>query len=157
MNEKLYIKLTTQSFSFLFITGALLFIAAGTFDYCEAWIFIAVFIACSLPVTIWVAINDPRLLERRMRVGPMAEKEKSQKIIVTIALLSTSAAALIPALDHRFGWSDVPTSIVILGDALIALSYLGFYFVCRENTYGAATIRVEENQRVISTGPYAIV
>src|SRR5262249_17503300 len=84
-------------------------------------------------------------------------KERSQKIIVTIVLLSLAAAALIPALDHRFGWSDVPTSIVILGNALIALAYLGFYFVFRENTYGAATIRVEENQRVISTGPYAIV
>jgi protein-S-isoprenylcysteine O-methyltransferase Ste14 len=92
-----------------------------------------------------------------MRVGPMAETEKSQKVIVTIALLSSAAAALIPALDRRFGWSNVPTAIVILGDALIALSYLGFYFVFRENTYGAATVRVEENQRVISTGPYAIV
>jgi len=87
----------------------------------------------------------------------MAEKEKSQKIIVTIAFLSLAVAALIPALDHRFGWSDAPTSIVILGDALIALSYIGFYFVFKENTYGAATIRVEENQKVISTGPYAIV
>jgi protein-S-isoprenylcysteine O-methyltransferase Ste14 len=104
-----------------------------------------------------MAINDPRLLERRMRAGPMAEKEKSQKIIVTIVLLSLAAATLIPALDHRFGWSDVPTSIVILGDALIAFAYLGFYLVFRENTFGAATVRVEENQMVISTGPYAIV
>jgi protein-S-isoprenylcysteine O-methyltransferase Ste14 len=157
MNKNLYIKLTTQSLGFLFVLGAALFLSAGTFDYWEAWVFIAVFILCSLPVTVWVAINDPRLLERRMRAGPMAEKEKSQKIIVTVALLSLAAAALIPALDHRFGWSDVPTSIVILGNALIALAYLGFYFVFRENTYGAATVRVEENQRVISTGPYARV
>jgi protein-S-isoprenylcysteine O-methyltransferase Ste14 len=157
MNEKLYIKLTTQSLLFLFVLGALLFLPAGTFDYWEAWVFIAVFIASSLPITIWAAINDPQLLERRMKAGPMAEKEKSQKIIVAILFLSLAVAALIPALDHRFGWSYVPTSIVILGNGLIALAYLGFYFVFRENTYGAATVRVEENQRVISTGPYAIV
>src|SRR5215510_1126127 len=157
MNEKLYIKLATQSLLSLFVMGALLFLPAGTFDYWEAWVFIAVFIACSLTLTIWVAINDPQLLERRMRAGPSAEKEKSQKIIVTIAFLSLALAVLIPALDHRFGWSDVPTSVVILGDALIALAYIGFYFVFRENTFGAATIRVEENQKVISTGPYAIV
>lgn len=157
MNEKLYIKLATQSLLSLFVTGALLFLPAGTFNYWEAWAFIAVFIACSLPVTAWVAINDPQLLERRMRAGPTAEKEKSQKIIVTIAFLSLAGAVVLPALDHRFGWSDVPTSIVIIGDALIALAYLGFYFVFRENTYGAATIRVEEGQKVISTGPYAIV
>ena len=157
MNKKLSIRLATQSLLFLFVLGALLFLPAGTFDYWEAWIFIAVFVACNLLLTIWVAINDPKLLERRMRVGPTAEKEKSQKIIVTIAFLAFAGELLIPSLDHRFGWSDVPTSIVILGNALIGLSYIGFYFVFRENTYGAATIRVEENQRVISTGPYAIV
>jgi protein-S-isoprenylcysteine O-methyltransferase Ste14 len=157
MNKKLYIRLATQSLLFLFVLGALLFLPAGTFNYWQAWVFIAVFVACNLPLTIWVAINDPQLLERRMRAGPAAEKEKSQKIIVTIAFLAFAGEVLIPALDRRFGWSDVPTSIVILGSALIVLSYIGFYFVFRENTYGAATIRVEENQRVISTGPYAVV
>jgi protein-S-isoprenylcysteine O-methyltransferase Ste14 len=157
MNKQLYIRLATQSLLFLLVTGALLFLPAGTFDYWEAWVFIAVFVACNLPLTIWVAINDPQLLERRMRAGPTAEKEKSQKIIVTIVLLSVIVGVLIPALDRRFGWSDIPTAVVILGNALIAISYVGFYFVFRENTYGAATIRVEENQKVISTGPYAIV
>jgi protein-S-isoprenylcysteine O-methyltransferase Ste14 len=157
MNKKLYIRLATQSLLFLFVLGALLFLPAGTFDYWQAWVFIAVFVACNLPLTIWVAINDPQLLERRMRAGPAAEKEKSQKIIVTIAFLAFAGEVLIPALDRRFGWSEVPTSVVVLGNALIAISYVGFYFVFRENTYGAATIRVEENQRVISTGPYAIV
>jgi len=157
MNQKLYIKLATQSLLSLFVMGALLFLPAGTFDYWEAWVFIVVFIACNISITVWLAIHDPQLLERRMRSGPAAEKEKSQKIIVTVAFLSFAGALLIPALDRRFGWSDVPTSVVILGDALIALSYVGFYFVFRENTYGAATVRVEENQRVISTGPYAIV
>lgn len=157
MNKELYIKLATQSLQFLFVSGALVFLPAGTFDYWEAWVFIAVFLACNLSITVWLAINDPQLLERRMRAGPAAETERSQKIIVTIAILSFAVAVLIPAFDHRFGWSDVPTSVVILGDALIAISYLGFYFVFRENPYGAATVRVEENQRVISTGPYAMV
>ena len=157
MTKQLYIRLATQSLLFLLVTGALLFLPAGTFDYWEAWVFIAVFIACNIPLTIWVAINDPQLLERRMRAGPIAEKEKSQKIIMTIAFLAFAGEVVIPALDRRFGWSDVPTSVVILGNALIAISYVGFYFVFRENTYGAATIRVEENQKVISTGPYAIV
>jgi protein-S-isoprenylcysteine O-methyltransferase Ste14 len=157
MTKQLYIRLATQSLLFLLVTGALLFLPAGTFDYWEAWVFIAVFIACNIPLTIWVAINDPQLLERRMRAGPTAEKEKSQKIIMTIAFLAFAGEVVIPALDRRFRWSDVPTSVVILGNALIAISYVGFYFVFRENTYGAATIRVEENQRVISTGPYAIV
>ena len=44
------------------------------------------------------------------------------------------------ALDHRLGSSSVPTSVVILGNILIVLAYVGFYVVFRENTYGAATI-----------------
>jgi protein-S-isoprenylcysteine O-methyltransferase Ste14 len=102
-------------------------------------------------------IKDPKLLERRMKAGPAAEKEPTQKIIVMFAMLSFAGLGILPALDHRFGWSDVPTSFVILGNILIALSYIAFYFVFKENTYGASTIQVEENQKVISTGPYALV
>jgi len=46
---------------------------------------------------------------------------------------------------------------VVLGNLLILVSYFGFHWVLRENTYAAAAIQVEEGQKVISTGPYAIV
>jgi len=157
MNKSLYIKVAVQLLLFPVFMGALLFLPAGTLDYWEAWVFVAVFFACSAAIGIWLMIKDPKLLERRMNVGPAAEKEPAQKIIVVFVMLSFAASGVIPALDHRFGWSDVPTSFVILGDILIALSYLAFYFVLRENTYGASTIQVEENQQVISTGPYALV
>jgi protein-S-isoprenylcysteine O-methyltransferase Ste14 len=157
MNKNLYIKVAVQLLLFPIFMGALLFLPAGTLDYWEAWVFAGVFFVCSAAIGIWLLIKDPRLLERRMNVGPTAEKEPAQKIIALFALLSFAGSVVIPALDHRFGWSDVPTSFVILGDILIALSYLAFYFVLRENTYAASTIQVEENQSVISTGPYALV
>jgi protein-S-isoprenylcysteine O-methyltransferase Ste14 len=157
MNKNLYVKVAVQLLLFPIIMGALLFLPAGTLDYWEAWVFAGVFFACSAAIGIWLLIKDPQLLERRMNVGPTAEKEPAQKIIAMFALLSFAGSGVLSALDHRFGWSDVPTSFVILGDILIALSYLAFYFVLRENTYAASTIQVEENQRVISTGPYALV
>jgi len=157
MNKNLYIRVVIQLLLFPILMGALLFLPAGTLDYWEAWVFVAVFFACTIAITIWLMLNDPRLLERRMRAGPAAEKETSQKIIVTIALLSFAGLSILSGLDHRFGWSDVPTSAVILGNILIALSYIVFYFVLRENTYAASTVQVEKNQRVISTGLYALV
>jgi protein-S-isoprenylcysteine O-methyltransferase Ste14 len=157
MHKDLYIKVAVQLLLFPVVMGALLFLPAGTLDYWEAWVFVAVFFACSAAIGIWLMIKDPKLLERRMKVGPTAEKAPTQKIIAAFALLSFAGSGLLPALDHRFGWSDVPTPFVILGDILIALSYLAFYFVLRENTYAASTIQVEENQSVISTGPYALV
>ena len=64
---------------------------------------------------------------------------------------------VIPALDHRFKNSTMPPWASVLGDVLVAM---GFYFVAlvyRENTFTSATIEVADNQKVISTGPYAIV
>jgi protein-S-isoprenylcysteine O-methyltransferase Ste14 len=62
-----------------------------------------------------------------------------------------------PALDHQFGWSPVPPYVSVAGDALVALGFLFIFFVFAENSYGASTIQVAEGQRVISTGPYALV
>src|SRR5689334_3407561 len=92
-----------------------------------------------------------------MHAGPGAEQEASQKIIVLVALLSVAALPILAAIDHRLGWSGVPPVVVIFGDALIVIAYVGFYFVFRENTYGAATVQVAQGQKVITTGPYAVV
>jgi len=150
-------KIAVRLLLFFPVAGILIFLPAGTLNYWDAWVFIAVFFACNLALTGYLVFKDPKLLERRMKVGPAAEKTMMQKIIALLAFAFFAATAFIPALDHRFGWSDVPAPVVVLGNLLIVLSYFGFYRVVRENTYAAATIQVEEGQEVISTGPYAIV
>jgi protein-S-isoprenylcysteine O-methyltransferase Ste14 len=139
------------------VLGVLLFLPAGTFDYREAWVFIANFFVCTVAVTIYIAVTDPKLLERRMRAGPGAEKEKSQKRIMAFALFSFPFLVVLPAIDRRFTWSSMPTGIVILGNVLIVLSFLAFTWVMRENSFAASTIVISEGQKVISTGPYSIV
>jgi protein-S-isoprenylcysteine O-methyltransferase Ste14 len=101
--------------------------------------------------------NDPVLLKRRLSAGPTAEKEKSQKIIMLLASIGFIAALVVPGLDHRFLWSSVPFYTVIAGDALAALCFLITFLVYKENTFTSATIEIAEYQKVISTGPYAIV
>jgi protein-S-isoprenylcysteine O-methyltransferase Ste14 len=137
--------------------AALLFIPAGTLDYWQAWLFLAVFVCASGASTIYLAIHDPKLLERRIRVGPRAEKEPAQKIIMGFAMVGFIAMLVFPALDHRFRWTSVPASVSLLGDALITLGFLLIFFVFRENSYGASTIQIAGGQTVISTGPYALV
>jgi hypothetical protein len=46
---------------------------------------------------------------------------------------------------------------VVAGDLLVALGFYLIFLVYRENTFTSATIEVAENQKVISTGPYARV
>lgn len=137
--------------------AALLFVAAGTTNYWQAWIYLAVFFGASLLTTIDLMKRDPALLERRLSGGPFAEKRISQRIIMVIASLSFLLLLMIPAIDHRLGWSQVSTQVVMLGNLLVAIGFYLVFRVYRENTFTSATIEIAENQKVITTGPYAIV
>ena len=141
----------------LVVMGAVLFSSAWTFNYWQAWVFLSVFGLSSLAVTVYLMKNDPKLLERRMHGGPTAEKELSQKIIMSAASIGFAAILIVPALDHRWHWSAVPPYAVIAGNILIVLGWTIILFVFRENTFTSATIEVAADQRVVSTGPYAVV
>lgn len=155
--NKLHIRALRSSLLGTIAMAALLFVPAGTLDYWQAWVFIAVFVAASTAITVYLAIKDPKLLERRMHAGPAAEKETTQKIIMLVAMTGFVALLVVPALDHRFGWSAVPSYIALSGDALIACGFLLVFLVLKANPYGASTIQIAEGQHVISTGPYAFV
>lgn len=62
-----------------------------------------------------------------------------------------------PALDHRFAWSQMPPYVAMAGDVLVVLGWLAIFVVFKENTFTSATIEVAPDQKVISTGPYAII
>lgn len=151
------VKLLTSLGTLILVMAAILFVAAGTLAYWQAWLFLACYLTASLVVSLWLMRNDPELLQRRMRGGPFAEGERNQKIIMTITSLGFVALLVVPGLDHRFGWSHVPNSVAILGDLLLLAGWAGILTVFRINSYAAATIQVAAGQAVISTGPYAIV
>jgi protein-S-isoprenylcysteine O-methyltransferase Ste14 len=142
----------------LFAAMALLiFVPAGTPDYWQAWIFLAVFAGSSLAITLYLMRYDRRLLELRMRGGPRTETRKTQKIVMWLVSLAFVLLLAVPALDRRFHWSTVPPIVTLLGDALIALGYIAIFFVFKENSFAAVTVQIDPNQTVISTGPYALV
>ncbi len=137
--------------------GLLLFIPAGTIQYWQAWVYLLIFMGSSLLTTLYLMKKDPALLNRRMRGGPTAEKRRTQKLIMLCTSICFIALLVVPALDHRFQWSAMPLSCVIVGDVLIAIGFYFIFLVYKENTFTSATIEVAEDQKVISTGPYAIV
>jgi protein-S-isoprenylcysteine O-methyltransferase Ste14 len=145
-----------------FLLGAiafalLLFLPAWTLAYWQAWVFIAVFLGSANAIGLYLAIKDPELLERRKKLGPAAEARMAQKIIISFLLLGFIALLVFAVLDHRFAWSPVPPLVSLVGDVLVALGFLIDFFVLKENSYGASTIQTTKDQRVISTGPYALV
>jgi protein-S-isoprenylcysteine O-methyltransferase Ste14 len=71
--------------------------------------------------------------------------------------LTLGASLLVSALDHRFGWSTVPTMICLVGDVLVAVALGLAMLVVVQNSHAAATVRVEAGQTVTSTGLYGLV
>jgi protein-S-isoprenylcysteine O-methyltransferase Ste14 len=118
---------------------------------------VAVFAASTTAFTVYLALYDKPLLERRLQAGPWHEKEQSQKIIVSLLFVAFFAFILLPILDYRYGLLPVPAWGSIAGNVIIVCSFLAIFWVLTVNSWAASTIRVETDQKVIATGPYAYV
>jgi protein-S-isoprenylcysteine O-methyltransferase Ste14 len=135
----------------------MIFLPAWSPRYWQGWLYWLLFGVSCVAITVYFLRHDRALIERRMQAGPGAETEPRQKLILTFASAALIAMYIVSALDYRFGWSFVPAWLVLTGDALVALSFYGFFLTFRQNAFAAATVRVEHEQRVISSGLYAAV
>ncbi|QEX21480.1 membrane protein [Hypericibacter adhaerens] len=137
--------------------AGLLFIPAGGFGYWQAWVFLAVYTASTLALTLYLAARNPALLARRMRGGPTAEKQPAQKLIMLLASIAFIGVVTLPAFDHRFGWSQMAPLVALAGDVLILLGWIVIFFVFKANSFAASTVELAPEQTVVSTGPYGFV
>lgn len=138
------------------LTVLLFFAPARTFHFWQAWVYLFLAIAVSASMSLYLQRKDPDLLKRRRR-GPGAEQATSQKLLQFGAIFALAGTVVICSFDHRFGWSREPLVVEVAGFALVVLGYLIYFVVFRENTFGGSTITVVPDQKVISTGPYAVV
>jgi len=137
--------------------GVLLFAPAGTLHYWQAWVFLAVFALSTWIPSVYLMRTNPAALDRRMRVGPLAETRPLQRIVITAIFICFPALFVISALDHRFGWTTVPTAVCLLGDVLVAAGLVLAMAVIVQNGYAAANVTVETGQTLVSTGLYGLV
>jgi len=130
------------------------FLTAGTFDYWQAWVYMAILLIPMIFAMRYFLKHNPDFLERRMRTG---EKESAQKKIIRFSFIFFLLAFILPGFDKRWGWSNVPFGIVISADLLVLLSYVFIVRVFKENIFASRIIEVDQKQKVISSGPYSIV
>ena len=159
MPTSLKSRLMVQGAFAFFVLVALLFVPAGTLDFWEAWVFLAIFFIPMIIFSIYYYQHDRALVERRMQ---NREKVTEQKWIMRFAFLFFLLGLLVPGLDHRFGWTrrwigGVPLWVEIAAQALTLTGYLGTMWVIDVNRFAARTVQVERDQRVISSGPYGVV
>jgi protein-S-isoprenylcysteine O-methyltransferase Ste14 len=133
---------------------AVLLLSAGTVAYWEAWVYMTVLFVPMTLALVFLLKADPELLERRMRTK---EKSPEQSFIVKLGSVCYGVAFLLPGFDRRFEWSRASVAAVVTADVLVLLGYGLCLLVLRENRYASRIVEVEEGQRVVTTGPYAIV
>ncbi len=149
---------TVAGFIFLVaMLGLALFGSAGTLSYWQAWVYLAVFSVCVICITVYLAIKDRRLLERRVNAGPTAETQRVQQVIQGFASVFFLGIYIVAGLDRRFGWTHVPAVLSALSDLMVVLGLYIVFLVFRENSYTSAIIEVADRQRLVSTGPYGMV
>ena len=151
---KTWLKALCFYFAGLLVISAMLFIPAGTLDYWQAWLYLVVVFTPMAFVMFYFLAADPEFLERRFRTR---EKEAKQKLVQKAGALIFLAAFLLPGAGRRLGWQMVPGEFVLVADVAVFLGYGIIFMVFKENSWAGRTIGVEKGQKVISTGPYALV
>jgi protein-S-isoprenylcysteine O-methyltransferase Ste14 len=155
--DPLYRQAVFQGVFGLFFFVALIFGTAGTWHYWQGWVFLAVLAVFTTALTFYLATYDRALLERRLKAGPWHERERSQKIVVSLILVAFFALIVLPVVDRRYRLSPVPAWVSVVGDAIIVFSFLAIFWVIKTNSWAASNVRVEPDQKVVATGPYAYV
>ncbi len=154
MTKKLFCQAVIKFIMGVLMVGILLFLPAGTFDYWQAWLLLAVLFVPMLSAGIVMIFKSPELLRKRLNVG---EKETEQKQVIALSGIMFFTAFIVAELSVRFDWFILPAWVSYVATAIFLLAYILYAEVLRENMYLSRTVKVQENQKVIDTGLYGIV
>ena len=154
MDTKLFLQALSKFLIGLIIICMLLFIPAGTLNYPNGWLFIALLFIPMFIAGIIMFIKAPDLLRRRLNAK---EEEEEQKLVLLLSGIMFLLAFILAGLNFRFGWFKLPAIAIIMASIIFLIAYAMYAEVLRENEYLSRTVEVSENQKVVDTGLYGLV
>jgi len=154
MDKKLFFQALSKFLIGFIIICALLFIPAGTLDYPNGWLFIALLFIPMFFAGIIMLFKSPDLLRRRLNAK---EEEDEQKTVILVSGIIFLLAFILAGLNFRFGWFKLPTVVIIIFSVIFLIAYIMYAEVLRENEYLSRTVEVSENQKVVDSGLYGLV
>ena len=154
MDTKLFFQAISKFLIGLVIICILLFIPAGTINYPNGWLFIALLFIPMFFAGIIMLFKSPGLLRRRLNAK---EEEDEQKTVILLSGIIFLLAFILAGLNFKFGWFKLPTIVIIIASVIFLLAYIMYAEVLRENEYLSRTVEVSENQKVVDSGLYGIV
>ena len=154
MDIKLFFQALSKFLIGFIIICMLLFIPAGTLDYPNGWLFMALLLIPMFFAGIIMLFKSPDLLRRRLNAK---EEEDEQKTVILVSGIIFLLAFILAGLNFRFRWFNLPSIVVIIASAIFLLAYIMYAEVLRENEYLSRTVEVSEDQKVVDSGLYGIV
>lgn len=136
------------------LVGLLLFVPAGTLAYPGGLLLCGLLFVPMLLLGAALFVKAPELLGKRLE---SRESEAQQKRVVALSFLMFVGGFVAAGLDFRFKWTHVPGWLVAAASIVLLLAYALYAEVMRENAYLSRTVRVQEGQKVVSTGLYGLV
>lgn len=154
MDIKLVMQATWKFLLGFIMLAALLFVPAGTLDYWNAWLLLAILYVPMLIVGAVLLVRNPELLRKRLKAR---ENEVEQKRVIFLSGLMFVAGFAVAGLDYRFQWLVLPGWLVTAAAVVFVVGYLLFVEVMRENEYLSRTVEVQEDQTVVDSGLYGVI
>lgn len=154
MTKKLFFQAIGKFAIGLILIGTLIFLPAGTFNFMNGWLLMAVLFIPMFAAGIVMMIKNPELLRKRLNAK---ESEGEQKTVIALSGIMFLAAFVLAGLGFRFGWYTLPQWAVIAGTVVFLAAYAVYAEVLRENVWLSRTIEVQKDQKVIDKGLYGIV
>ena len=154
MNKKLFIQALFKFLLGIVLMGLVIFLPAGTASFFNGWLFMGVLFIPMFFVGIVLMIKNRALLKSRLDAK---EESSEQDLVVKLSGLMFLVGFSLATLGYRLEWYVLPKGVSIGASVVFLISYLLYFEVLRENTYLSRTVRVQENQKVVDTGMYAVV
>jgi protein-S-isoprenylcysteine O-methyltransferase Ste14 len=137
-----------------FYVSLLIFVPAGSLKFWNGWLFIGALFIPMFLILIYLLVKEPDLMTRRLKTK---EKEKTQRAYQVLSIIVCLIAFIVPGLDFRFNWSNIPLPVVLISALIMMSGYLMFFIVMKQNTYASRVIEIQNEQKLIDTGLYSFI
>ncbi|MFX0081727.1 MAG: methyltransferase family protein [Candidatus Hodarchaeota archaeon] len=138
------------------LLGLGLFLPFGSFLWLEAWIYLGIFFTFFNIYILYFSKHDPEMLQKRAK--PQF-KEKWDKIVMLFMGFGFFPTFIIPGFEKKYGWSNIPLLVEIIGFIGLILGLVIIFLVMKENTFLSKAVEIQKDRghKVITSGPYRIV
>lgn len=134
------------------------FLAAGRWDWWQAWTSLALFLGFVVFSRVIVLIKLPDLAAERSRFGSGEGAKKWDRFyMLTSGMIGPLAVWIIAGLDKRWGWSpEIAPGVCLAGMVVMTAGFSLAVWAMLVNRFFSAIVRIQKDRghTVVESGPY---